>query len=111
MWRKLLIIHLLFILALQPVAQAIGPTVGPVENGQTSHESMIMDCGQVDPSHCVDFNNCAAGGHTGCDSKTKSNLLLPALTVQPVTRVFNSYHSSQYLSHHAERLLRPPRNA
>jgi len=111
MWRKLLIIHLLFVLALQPVAQAISPTVGPVETGQASHELTIMDCDQVDPNHCVDFETCVSGGHSSCDSKTKSNLLLPALTEHPVARVYNSYPPSQFLSHHAELLLRPPRNA
>jgi len=111
MWRKLLIIHLLFVLALQPVAQAISPTVGPVETVQTSHELTIMDCGQVDPNHCVDFETCVSGGHSNCDSKTKSNLLLPALTEHPAARVYHPYPPSQFLSHHAELLLRPPKNA
>ena len=111
MRRKLLIIHLLFILALQPVAQAISPTIAPVETGQTSHELTIMDCGQMDPNHCVDFETCASGGHTSCDSKTKSTLLLPALTEHAVSRIYNSYPPGQYLSHHAELLIRPPRNA
>ena len=43
MWRKLLIINLLLVLALQPVAHAIGPIVGPVEPGQTLHELMNME--------------------------------------------------------------------
>lgn len=111
MWRKLLIIHLLFVLALHPVAQAISPTVGPVQTGQTSHELTIMDCGQVDPNHCVDFENCVSGGHTSCDSKSKSTLSLPALTEHPDSHIFNSLPPGQYLSHHAELLLRPPRNA
>ena len=96
MWRKLLTIHLLLVLALQPVAQAISPTVGQVENGQTPHELTIMDCGQVDPNNCIDFATCISGGHTSCDSKTKSNLLLPVLTEHPVTRVYNSYPPSRF---------------
>ena len=111
MWRKLLIIHLLFVLALQPVAQAISPTVGPVGTDQTSHELTIMDCGQVDPNHCVDFETCVSGGHTSCDSNTKSTLLLPALTEHADSRIYNSNPPNQYLSHHAELLIRPPRDA
>lgn len=51
MWRKLLIIHLLLVLVLQPAAQAISPTVSPVETDQTSHELTIMENSPVDPNH------------------------------------------------------------
>jgi hypothetical protein len=111
MWEKLLIIHLLFVLALQPVAQAISPTVVPIETGQSSHGLMVIDCGQVDSNNCVDYETCVSGGHTSCDSKTKSTLLLPALPEHPEGRIFNSHLPGQYLSHPAELLLRPPRNA
>jgi len=111
MWRKLLIIHLLLVLALQPVAQAISPTVGPVEANQTLHEQTNMDCGQVDPNHCVDVETCVSGGHSSCDSKFKSTLLLPALREHPDNSAYNFHPLSQYFSHHAELLLRPPRNA
>jgi hypothetical protein len=111
MWQKLLIIHLLFVLALQPVAQAISPTAVPIETDQSSHVRMIMDCGQVDPNHCVDYEICVSGGHTSCDSKTKSTLLLPALPEHPESHIYLSHPPGQYISHLAELLLRPPRNA
>ena len=111
MLRKLLITHLLFVLALQPVAQAISSTVTPIEAGQSSHELMVMDCGQVDPDHCVDFGSCASGVHTSCDSKTKTTLSLPTLTEPPNSRIYSSHPPDQYFSHPAELLLRPPRKA
>ncbi len=111
MWRKLLIIHLLMVLAFLPVAQAMSPAAGAPEAGQMSHELMNMDCGQMDPRHCVDFEICTSAGHASCDSKTKSTLVLPALMKNNDTRVYNTQPLSQYFSHHAELLLRPPRNA
>ena len=115
MWRKILIINMLLVLALQPVAHAIGPIVGPVEPGQTSHDPMTMDCGHVDPNHCVDLETGVSGGHASghasCDSKTKSTFRLPALVEHADISVYHSHHPDQYLSHHADLLLRPPRNA
>ena len=115
MWRKILIINLLLVLALQPVAHAIGPIVGPVEPGHTSHEQMTMECGHVDSNHCVDLETCVSGGHASghasCDSKTKSTFRLPALAGHPDSSVYSSHHAGQYLSHHADLLLRPPRNS
>jgi hypothetical protein len=111
MWKKLLIINLLFVLALQPVAQAISPIIGQMETDQTSHQQMTMDCGQVDPNDCVGFETCFSSGHTGCDNKSKSTLLFPALSEPLHSRIFNLHPPGQYLSHHAELLIRPPRNA
>jgi hypothetical protein len=111
MWRKLLIIHLLMVLALLPVAQAMSPIAGSPEAGQMSHELMNMDCGQMDSRHCVDFEICTSAGHASCDSKTKSTLVLPALMKNNDTHVYNNQPLNQYFSHRAKPLLRPPRNA
>lgn len=115
MWRKILIVNLLFVLALQPVAHAIGPMVGPVESGHSSHDQMTMECGHVDPDHCVDRDVCFSGGHASghasCDSKTKPTFRLPALAGHPQNHVYNSDHPGQYLSHNPDLLLRPPKNA
>jgi len=111
MWRKLLIIHLLSILALLPVAQAISPAVSSGETGTLMHDLVVMDCGQVDPNHCVDFDTCTSGGHSNCDTKTKSTLLLPTLPEYPDRQAYNAHPLGLYLSHHAELFLRPPRNA
>ena len=59
MWHKLLIIHLLFVLALLPAAQAISLTATPTETGQTSHAGMIMDCDQTNSDHCNEIDTCA----------------------------------------------------
>ena len=115
MWRKLLIIHLLLALALLPVAQAMSLVAGSPEAGHTtsqmSHAPMNMDCGLMDPNQCVDFDLCTSTGHTSCDSKTKSTLMLPALTINRDTHVYGAQPIRQYSSHHTELLLRPPRNA
>ena len=111
MWRKLLVINLFMVLAFLPVAQAMSPVAGSTEAGQMSHELMNMDCEQMDPRHCVDFESCTSAGHTSCDSKTKSTLLLPVLMKSNDTHVYNTQPLSQYFSYHAELLLRPPRNA
>jgi hypothetical protein len=114
MWRKLLIIHLLLVLTLLPVAQAMSMVAGSPEASQKtsrmSHALMNMDCGQMDPNQCVDFDTCASTGHTSCDSKTKSTLMLPALTINRDTHVYSAQSIRQYSSHHTELLLRPPRN-
>jgi hypothetical protein len=122
MWRNILILNLLIALASLPVAQAISPTVGQSGNGQMSHESSISDvsmmtesmmvgCEQMDTGNCVDFEICISAGHTHCDNKTKSTMLLPALSEQYGNYSYNVHPSSDFISHHSELLLRPPRNA
>ena len=111
MWRKLLIIHLLLVLALLPVAQAIGLTASTGETGTSMQDLIVMDCGQVDPNHCADFDTCASGSHSSCDTKTKSTLLLPVPSEYPDRHVYNTNSPDQYASHLAELFLRPPRNA
>ena len=111
MCRKLLIIHLLLVLALLPVAQAISPAGSSGEAGTLMQDPVVMDCGQVDPNHCVDFDTCTSGGHSNCDSKTKTTLLLPATTEYPDRHVYNAHPPGLYSSHHSKLFLRPPRNA
>jgi hypothetical protein len=111
MWRKILIVNLLFMLALQPVAQAIGPVVSTTDAGKVSHHMITMDCGQVDPNHCIDHDSCASGSHSSCDSKTRTSLFV-LVSIDSSGRITYAAGSAErYTSHHAERLLRPPRNA
>ena len=111
MWRKILIINLLLGLGLHPVAQAVSPLVAPAEAPAHAHELMIMDCGQVDPGHCIDFESCISGSHANCDTTGKSPLPASESTSQPRVRVYASHPPDRYQSHHAELLLRPPRYA
>ena len=108
MWRKLLIINLVLMLGLHPVAQAVGPLVAPADAPGQMHESMIMDCGQVDPGHCKELESCGSGSHANCDAKSKSSMLLPQTANHPRGEVYASHPADRYLSHHAGILLRPP---
>ena len=98
-------------LALLPVAQAIGAVVDTADGGKAGHEMAVMDCGQVDPNHCIDYDNCASGSHNSCDSKTKTSLSVPVTINSSSRSIYAALSSERYSSHHAERLLRPPRNA
>lgn len=110
MRRKTIIIYLLLVMALLPAAQAAGLNM-PAASERQAHGLMAMDCGQLDPGHCIDFENCASGGHSSCDAQTKSTQLPPQPMDRPRSRVYVSHAANSYLSHHAELLLRPPRNA
>ncbi len=111
MRRNIVIIHLLLALALLPVAQAIGPLAAPADSAGHAHESMVMDCGQVDPGHCVDFESCVSGSHASCDANFKSTHFVPGSTDRLHGQVYAPQPPDHYLSRPAERLLRPPRNA
>jgi hypothetical protein len=111
MWRKILIINLLLMLALQPAAQAIGPVGGTANAGEVSHDLVMMDCGQVDPDHCIDYDNCASGSHSSCDSKTRTSLFVLVSISSSSRSIYSACSAERYSSHHVERLLRPPRNA
>ena len=91
-------------LALQPVA-------GTGDAGNVSHDLMVMDCGQLDPNHCVNFDNCASGSHSSCDSKTKTSLTTPVSINNSSSNIYDARTGDRYSSHHAELLLRPPKNA
>ena len=108
MLRKILIFNLLFALALLPVAQAVNPAGAPAD---TAHDLMLMDCGEVDPVHCIDFNSCAAGSHASCDAKTKSAQLPAQPADLPRGQVYTAHPPKRYLSYCADLLLRPPRIA
>jgi hypothetical protein len=111
MWRKILITYLLLMLALMPVAQAIEPVIAAGDAGQMSHDHMLMDCGQVDPDHCIDFDDCASGNHNGCDSKTKTGLISLEFIIYPDLTFYDSREDDRYSSHQSALILRPPRNA
>ena len=111
MWRKIFIGHLLLALVMLPVAQAVDPVVAPADSDRPGHALMVMDCGQLDPKHCIDFETCFAGSHASCDAKFESTQLLPQSMDQPRDQAFTSHPPDRYLSYLAELLLRPPRNA
>lgn len=111
MWQKSLITYLLLMLALLPVAQAIGPVIAAGDAGQVSHDLMLMDCGQMDPNHCVDHDNCAWGNHSSCDSKTKTSSPSLELIINPGVNFYNAREDDRYSSHQTALILRPPRNA
>ena len=96
-------------LALQPVAQAIGPAVDTGDAGKLMHE--LMDCGHVDPRHCVDFDSCVSGSHTNGDAKSRPSLvtLIPFNPSNGIT--YTNHLDERYSSYPAEILLRPPRSA
>lgn len=98
-------------LALQPVAQAFGPGAGPGDDAKLVHKLMVMDCGQMDPDHCVDFDDCTAGSHSGCDSKSKTSLLAPTSINNASGNIYIARPVDRYFSHLTELILRPPRNA
>lgn len=98
-------------MALLPAAQAIGPAAMPADSDRHAHELMVMDCGQVDPDHCIDFENCASGSHASCDAQSKSTQYTPELLDRPRSQIYLSHLAESYLSYHAKLLLRPPRNA
>jgi len=110
MWQKSLITCLLLVLALLPVAQAIEPVIAAGDAGQAPHDLILMDCGQMDPDHCVDHDNCASGNHSSCDSKTKTSLPALELIINPGVNCFNVGEDDRYSSHQTALILRPPRN-
>lgn len=111
MWRKILIINLILVLGLYPVAQAVGPLVAPADTPAHEHHSMIMDCGQLDPGHCIDFDSCVSGSHASCDASAKATPSSPKTAGQPISQAYAPRPPERFLSHHPELLLRPPRNA
>ena len=111
MWHKLLIIHLLCVLALLPAAQAISLTATPTETGQTSHAGMIMDCDQTNSDHCIEIETCVFSSYASCEGKSNSAPDLTTSTDQSVDRIVQLHYKSLYRSHHADLILRPPRNA
>jgi hypothetical protein len=111
MWRKILIINLLFMLVLQPAAQAIVAITGSADAGKPAHHLVTMDCGQIDPGHCVDHDNCAAGNHGGCDSISKVSSNIPALITIAGIDIYDRPLIDRFSSHHTDILLRPPQNS
>lgn len=111
MWRKFLTIILVLVLGLHPVAQAVGPLVAPAEHPAHAHESMTVDCDQVDLEFCIDLDSCCAGGHAKCDAGLKIWLSVSRSAEHPRGQVYASDRPERYRSQHAERLLRPPRSA
>ena len=109
--RKVSVFMMFLALGLHPVAQAVSPLVAPADAPGHVHESMVMDCGQVDPRNCIDFETCVSGGHANCDTKTESSLLLSQTPDHPRGEVYASHPADRYLSHHVGTLLRPPRKA
>jgi len=111
MWRKLFIINLLLMLALQPAAQSIGPIAGSADAGKPAHDLAMMDCGQVDSHHCVDHDNCAAGNHGSCDSISKVSANTPVLMTVAHSDTYGRSLVDRFSSHHTDILLRPPQNS
>ena len=111
MWRKILIINLLFMLVLQPVAQAISPIAGSADAGKPAHDSLMMDCAQVDHHHCVDHDNCAAGNHGSCDSISKVSSNTPVLITIAGSDMYDRSLVDRFSSHHTDLLLRPPQSS
>lgn len=109
MLRKLIIINILIVIALLPVAQAVGPVAGPMESGQ-HHEMVQEECTEPGYEECVDSETCILSTHTHCDSKSKFTLKLPGSFDEPGNSKA-AYSPNRYLSPQAEVLLRPPRNA
>ncbi|HKJ49979.1 MAG TPA: hypothetical protein VKB27_00685 [Gammaproteobacteria bacterium] len=105
---KLLIFHLLFALAFLPVAQAVTPVAVP---GEIAHDQMAMDGDHVDPGHCVDFDACVCLSHASCDANLEATSTAPEPADRPTGNDFTADSPERFLSHHTERLLRPPRNA
>lgn len=110
MWRKLLIIHLLLVLALLPVAQAISPAASTAGTDTLMQDMADMGCGHIDPIHCTDFDSCTPAGNSNCDTKIKSTLLLPEAIEYPARHVYNAHLPADYSFQYAELFLRPPRN-
>jgi hypothetical protein len=72
---------------------------------------MAMDCGQVDHGDCIDVGCCSSAGHASCDNSAKETPVLPQLADRSDIGSYAADTPERYLSHPAERLLRPPRNA
>lgn len=108
MQHKILILNLVLALVLLPVTQAMSADAAPVEH---DHASMGMDCGHVDPGHCVDFAACVTGSHASCDTKLKAAQVLPKSADLPGSQAYLQDFAEHFLSHHPELLLRPPRIA
>jgi hypothetical protein len=108
MRRKLLFISLIFVLAFLPVAQAVMPIDAPADG---MHEMMASDCAQVDHSDCIDVDCCSSGVHASCDANAKATQVSPHVADRPRGDGFAADAAARFLSHPAERLLRPPRNA
>ena len=111
MWRNFLTVSLLLSLALLPVAQAMGPDASTADAGKVSQDLVIMDCGHVNPDHCVNVDDCAAGNHSNCDSKTKTSLPTLESIINPAVSFYSARQGDRYSSHQTALILRPPRNA
>jgi len=107
MRHQLLILNLLLALVLLPVAQAMGPDPAPAQH---DHGSMVMDCGHVDPGHCVDFDACVSASHASCDTGLEAAQVVARSADRPPGDAYVADLTERILSHHSERLLRPPRN-
>lgn len=111
MWRKILIINLLLVLVLHPAAQAIGPIADSADAGKPAHDLVMMHCGQVDPHHCVDHDNCASGNHGSCDSISKVSSNTPVLITIAASDIYDRPLVDRFSSHHTDILLRPPQDS
>ena len=108
MRHKLLILNLLLALVFLPVTQAASP---PAALAEHDHETMIMDCGHVDPGQCIDFAACVSASHASCDTNLKAAQVLAKAAAFSGGFVYAPDPAERFLSHHPELLLRPPRNA
>jgi hypothetical protein len=106
--HKILILNLILALVLLPVTQSMSPDAAPVEH---DHASMGMDCGHVDPGHCVDFAACVTGNHASCDTNLKAAQVLPRPADLSGSQAYTLDLAEHFLSRHPELLLRPPRIA
>ena len=106
--HKILILNLILALVLLPVTQSMSPDAAPAEH---DHASMVMNCGHVDPGHCIDFAACVSGSHASCDTNLKAAQVLTKSADLPASRAYAPDLAEHFLSHHPELLLRPPRIA
>ena len=105
---KILIVSLLLALVVLPVAQAANPDAA---FAGYAHESLSMDCGHIDPGHCIDFDSCMSGDLESCDTNFKATQVLAKSMTRPPGFVYTPDFAERFMSYQPELLLRPPRNA
>lgn len=110
MIKTILIFKLLILLALQPVSAAFMASASLAgQAGDHSHQGMMMDCEQMDPSKCSDMDTCVMLGHGNCD--TQSSGIIPDFKFDSSIALNSRFAigMQDYLQPSSETPQRPPR--
>ena len=116
MLKKLLILNILIMVALQPVGQVFAgagnifhASAADVHDGMSMHGDVSMDdCPKAGTPFCPGMDQCITSNHANCNSSSPAALVNAVSISEDRGFAFSSFAYNLYAFSRPDPLLRPP---